>query len=110
MNFEAENMRLLIEIEALKKQVTILRRQVARWKRLVLARGEVIKYFQQQFVFFCRQWWACLKLHQQRGFKSWSKRAKAERDWFEYCLSVLANDDEELDKATSLDPNFKLTD
>ena len=82
-----------------KLEIVELQRQLKRTKRhtksaevIAETRKKVVTDIRDDIHHFCLDWLECLKL--MKG--NWQSRASARRLWFEFCLEVMPNSEEDL--------------
>ena len=100
---------MIVESEHLKDEIEQLKIELAQTKELLKVtrklakrRAKEIIRIKKDLAFFGRQWLICFR----KSNRDWRVRAKAIKDWFEYCCKVLpqssAEITEELKKISSI--------
>ena len=81
-----------LEIVNSQRELKRAKRHTKTAEAIAKARKKVVTDIHDDIHHFCLDWLECLKL--MKG--NWQSRASAMRLWFEFCLEVLPNSEEDL--------------
>lgn len=83
-------------IQELKRQLQISEEKAEKYKNIAETHQQVIDVIREDLAFFFDQWFDCVEMWKQTGIKSFRSRAHAARLWFEHCLDVFPENQDDL--------------